>query len=99
MAETQAVTPDRNPYFFKLDTAQTGSEHPERRPNEIFLGYGGAWTFDVHYDQYPSRRKGTRVIDDFNCDRTQDALNVGGLYPIFTDRKEYEEFQESLRTH
>jgi hypothetical protein len=87
MVNTEEWNPLKNPHYFDFEKMQVGAAHPECAKDEIFLGYGNNWTFDVGHARYKTRRKGVRVIDSFGQDRTHDAK--GEFFPIFVAKKEY----------
>lgn len=76
-----------DPQHFPFDKWQVGAAHPECAEDELFLGYGNGYTFGVVYARYTTKRKGNKVIDDLDRDRTADATD---FFPIFVKKLEYD---------
>lgn len=65
-----------------------GGEHPDRRDGETLLGYRNATGLAILKAQsrLETLRKGERVIDDFERERTADA--AGEFFPVFAQTAE-----------
>ena len=65
--------------------ACAGSEHPQRRPEEIFIGYANG--NGIASSALQSLRRGDVVIDDFGVDVSPEAQP--DIFPVFASALEY----------